>query len=67
INKDIYIVSFDGLEEGQLFYPQLTTIAQPIKEISRVLIDTLMLRINKQDYKQDIVVSHYLIEGQTCL
>ena len=34
--QDLSIVGFDGLPEGALFYPALTTISQPMREMGRV-------------------------------
>jgi LacI family transcriptional regulator len=34
--QDLSIVGFDGLPQGALFYPALTTVSQPIREMGRV-------------------------------
>jgi LacI family transcriptional regulator len=33
--EDLSIVGFDGLPQGALFYPALTTVAQPMREMGR--------------------------------
>jgi LacI family transcriptional regulator len=38
---DLSIVGFDGLPQGELFHPALTTMAQPIREMGRAACRTL--------------------------
>jgi LacI family transcriptional regulator, galactose operon repressor len=33
--EDLSLVAFDGLPQGELFHPALTTMAQPIREMGR--------------------------------
>jgi DNA-binding LacI/PurR family transcriptional regulator len=39
--EDLSIVGFDGLAQGRLFYPSLTTAAQPMREMGRVACQRL--------------------------
>ncbi len=34
--QDLSVVGFDGLPQGAVFYPALTTVAQPMREMGRV-------------------------------
>ena len=34
--QDFSVVGFDGLPQGAVFYPALTTVAQPMREMGRV-------------------------------
>jgi LacI family transcriptional regulator len=38
---DLSLVGFDGLPQGELFHPALTTMAQPIREMGRAACRTL--------------------------
>ena len=40
------IIGFDGLPEGTLVYPALTTAAQPIREMGRVAVQRLLESID---------------------
>ena len=59
---DLSIVGFDGLPQGTLVYPALTTVAQPIQEMGRVacqrLLETIGApgRIEKIEFPMQLIV-----------
>jgi LacI family transcriptional regulator len=44
---DLSVVGFDGLPQGSLFYPALTTVRQPMREMGRIACRTLFERDNE--------------------
>jgi LacI family transcriptional regulator len=42
VPKDVGIVAFDGLPEGQFSWPSLTSVRQPIDEMANAAIDRLL-------------------------
>jgi LacI family transcriptional regulator len=34
--RDLSVIGFDGLPHGALFYPALTTVTQPMREMGRI-------------------------------
>ena len=42
VPDDVSVVGFDGVPEGETSRPPLTTIAQPIKRIGRLAVETIM-------------------------
>src|SRR4029453_4548069 len=34
--RDLSVIGFDGLPHGALFYPALTTVSQPMREMGRI-------------------------------
>lgn len=43
------VIGYDGTQFMQNYFPDLTTIAQPIQEFSDLLVDLLIQRINQPD------------------
>lgn len=62
IPEDLSLVGFDGLPQGALFYPSLTTVAQPIREMGRVACRTLFDiiadpgRVERTEFPMELVV-----------
>jgi LacI family transcriptional regulator, galactose operon repressor len=60
--QELSIVGFDGLPEGALFYPALTTVSQPMREMGRVACRRLFEaiedpgRIEKTEFAMELVV-----------
>lgn len=48
IPNDVKVVGYDGLSICALTYPTLTTIQQPIKDLSKEAVKTLINLINKK-------------------
>ena len=62
IPDDLSVVGFDGLPYGALWFPALTTVAQPMREMGRVacqrLFDTLAApgRIERIEFPVELLV-----------
>lgn len=67
IANDIKIVGYDGLSICNLTYPNLTTIQQPIEELSKQAVKTLLNLINKTDtcIEKKIILPVFLKKGET--
>lgn len=42
VPRDVSVIGFDGIAEGQLSRPRLTTIAQPLKDIGRSAVAAIL-------------------------
>jgi len=49
IPEDVSVVGFDGAPEGALYWPGLTTSAQPARKMGRAACKELFIRIEGQD------------------
>ena len=69
VPKEVKVVGYDGLSICALTYPTLTTIQQPIKELSKQAVKTLMNLINKinTSIEKKIVLPVSLERGNTTL
>lgn len=69
VPKDVKVVGYDGLSICALTYPTLTTIQQPIKELSKEAVKTLINLINKSDssINKKIVLPVSLKRGNTTI
>ena len=66
IPEDIKIIGFDNSFIGQLLYPSLTTISQPIDEIGKIIMEILISQMNKEKVIiKDYILDVHLIERET--
>lgn len=54
--KDVSIVGFDGIEEGNLTDPQLATISQPGEKKGRMAATLLFQTLNNEDVNSNILM-----------
>lgn len=66
VPEQVKVVGYDGIELARLLTPPLTYIRQPMKELSRVLVDTLLRKINGEEIPEEIILPGItLVEGST--
>lgn len=70
IPDDLRIVGYDGTNFIQTYVPQLTTIAQPIRDLAELLVDVLLQQIDhslevKKHADNRYILPIKLIPGQT--
>ncbi|HDQ72615.1 MAG TPA: GAF domain-containing protein [Chloroflexi bacterium] len=63
---DIAVVGFDDIEESQAINPPLTTVQQPVKELGKRAIHTLLSLISGAEVSEQIIVPTRLIVRQSC-
>lgn len=63
IPEDLSIVGFDDIEEASEYFPSLTTIQQPISEISATAIDLLisMIQNKEKEFPEEQIIEPKLI------
>jgi DNA-binding LacI/PurR family transcriptional regulator len=47
IPNDVSVVGYDDLDACQLIYPPLTSVGVPLRELARIAVDLLMMRIEE--------------------
>ncbi|TCQ05249.1 LacI family transcriptional regulator [Serpentinicella alkaliphila] len=68
IPNQVKIIGFDNSFIGELLYPSLTTINQPIEEIGRTIVELLIKQINGDEVAvKDYILQTKLIERETTL
>lgn len=67
IPKQLKVIGYDGTEFVQNYFPQLSTVLQPIDQFVDLLIDLLLKRINNADAELDkqYQLPVQFIQGQT--
>jgi LacI family transcriptional regulator len=63
--EDLSIVAFDGLPQGRLLYPSLTTMAQPMREMGRVACQRLFDSIEDPGRRENVEFAMHLIERES--
>lgn len=65
VPNDLKIVGYDGTTFIENYYPQLTTIKQPIKEIAHLCVDVLLKQIAKEDFATEYILPISLLPGSS--
>lgn len=65
IPDDLKIIGYDGTEFIEKFFPQLTTIKQPIEELSILLVDVLLKKIKGEKTSKDYILPISLLPGDS--
>ncbi|KGX86609.1 LacI family DNA-binding transcriptional regulator [Pontibacillus litoralis] len=66
VPEDITIVGFDGSDISKHFIPRLTTIEQPIEDIGRETVSSLIKLINGGEISDKTMVPYQLFIGGSC-
>ena len=65
VPEDVSVAGFDGQELAEYSIPRLTTIKQPLQDISRETVRLLFDIIDKESYHRHIIFPGELIEGES--
>ncbi len=65
IPQDFKIVSFDGNLSSWVSEPKFTFVKQNIPALSRIIIEQLIKKINKEEFQEKIIVPSDFIVGET--
>ncbi|MGT2926778.1 LacI family DNA-binding transcriptional regulator [Streptococcus cuniculipharyngis] len=63
IPADLKIIGYDGTRFVENYFPQLTTIKQPIKEIAHLCVDVLLKQIAKEAINTEYILPISLLPG----
>lgn len=66
VPEDIGVMSFDAAEAFELFNCEITHSRQPLEEIGRMAVSTLMDIIDDRSVKRQIYLESELVEGKSC-
>lgn len=65
IPEDLKIIGYDGTTFIEKYFPQLTTIKQPIQEIANLTVDILMKKIQHEKTSKDYILPIALLPGES--
>ncbi|MBY5033532.1 LacI family DNA-binding transcriptional regulator [Streptococcus gallolyticus] len=65
IPQDLKIIGYDGTDFVQNFYPQLTTIKQPLEEIANLTVEVLLKKIAGEKTSKDYILPIQLLPGNS--
>lgn len=67
VPEEVDVIGFDNIYSASVFYPKLTTIAQPMYDMGSVGMRMLIKIINKQELElKNYVLDHELVERNSC-
>jgi LacI family transcriptional regulator len=67
VPEEVEVIGFGNIYSASIFYPKLTTIAQPMYDMGSVGMRMLIKVINKQELEQkNYILKHELIERDSC-
>lgn len=65
IPDDLRIVGYDDIKQASLVVPRLTTIRQPVEEMSKLAVELIIKQINKEAVPMENILPVTLIERDT--
>ena len=65
VPQDLNIIGYDGTQFVENYFPQLTTIKQPIKEIAELLVDVLLAKIEGKEVQESYTLPVSLLTGKS--
>lgn len=67
VPADVDVIGFDNIYSASVFYPKLTTVAQPMYDMGSVGMRMLIKIINKQEVEEkNYVLRHQIVERDSC-
>ncbi|OPJ61314.1 LacI family DNA-binding transcriptional regulator [Clostridium oryzae] len=67
VPEDVDVIGFDNIYSSSIFYPKLTTVAQPMYDMGSVGMRMLIKSINKKDLEEkNYILPYELIERDSC-
>lgn len=68
VPEDISVMGFDGSQLTELVRPQLTSMEQPIEEMGKATVDTLLTLISggQESSYEDVILKHKLVIRDSC-
>ncbi|MGT2742919.1 LacI family DNA-binding transcriptional regulator [Streptococcus plurextorum] len=63
--QKLKVVGYDGTTFIEHYFPQLTTIRQPLEEIAKLLVDVLLKKIDGQATQKDYILPVQLINAHS--
>ena len=65
VPDDIQIIGFDGVKFGRFLTPELTTVAQPIKEMGKCAVQMILGTVKELPRDREMKFPVMLIKGET--
>lgn len=65
VPEDIQIIGFDGVKFGRFLTPELTTVAQPIKEMGKCAVQMILGTVKELPKDREMKFPVMLIKGET--
>lgn len=67
VPEEVEVMGFDDIYSASIFYPKLTTVAQPMYDMGSVAMRMLIKNINKAELVQEhFVLPHQIVERDSC-
>lgn len=68
VPDDISIIGFDGSQLTELVRPRLSSMEQPIQDMGKITVDTLIELISDPTYspREDLILGHKLVVRDSC-
>lgn len=67
VPKELSVMGYDNTRVAEMAIPPLTVVGQPLYEMGNIAMDKLINMINKDEYIQNIVLSHEIVERESVL
>lgn len=65
IPNDLKLIGYDGTSFIQTYFPQLTTIQQPLEDLASLMVDLLLLKKEGKSTQKDYILPVKLVSGKS--
>ena len=65
IPEDLKVVGYDDIKIASLINPQITTVRQPVEEMSRLAVELIIRQVNQEEVPMKNILPVTLVERQT--
>lgn len=67
VPEDVSVIGFSNISMSEVFYPKITTVAEPMYDMGSIAMRMLIKLVNKKEVEQQhYVLDHKIVERNSC-
>lgn len=67
VPEDVSVIGFSNISMSEIFYPKITTVAEPMYDMGSIAMRMLIKLVNKKEVEQQhYVLDHSIVERNSC-
>ncbi|MDD6771040.1 MAG: LacI family DNA-binding transcriptional regulator [Inconstantimicrobium porci] len=67
VPEDVSVIGFSNINMSEVFYPKITTVAEPMYDMGSIAMRMLIKLVNKKEVEQQhYILDHKIVERNSC-
>lgn len=67
VPEDVSVIGFSNIDMSEVFYPKITTVAEPMYDMGSIAMRMLIKLVNKKEVEQQhYILDHKIVERNSC-